>query len=76
MNLIALAIFIATGEHLDKTVQNPGSGTQIKEMDELLAWLKLSVDFIEDAVPDTTTEITRNQNDSNNEIFNFILDSE
>ena len=75
MNLIALVSIVATKEHLDKTVLNPGSGTWIKGQDKLLAQLKLSIKLMGDMELYATTDIIRNQDNSNKEIFDFTLDS-
>ena len=76
MNLITLAIIIATRDHLDKIVLNPGLGTWVKRRDNLLAQLKLSINLIEFVASDTVAEMIRNQDDSNNNIFDFSLDLE
>ena len=60
MNMIILFILIATAEYLDKTVLNLELRTQVKERDELLAWLKLSIKLIGDIEPDTAADMIRN----------------
>ena len=76
MNIIMLAAAIATREYLDKTVLNPGSGTWVKERDELLVQLKLSINLLEFAALSSIVEMIKNWDNSNNNIFDFSLDLE
>ena len=47
MNLIVLFTIFMIDTYLDKTIFNLESVIWIKEIDELLAWLKLSIDLLD-----------------------------
>ena len=76
MNPIVLFVTVVIEAYLDKTMLNPGSGIQIKGIDELSVQLKLSTDLLEIIKPNLPAEIIKNQEDKNNNIFIFLPDSE
>ena len=76
MQLVILAILVITENYIDKIVLNPGRGTQVKEIDtDLLTQLKVATVGIENPTPDLVTKLIQNQNNENNSMFNFAIES-
>ena len=48
----------------------------MKGRDELLVWIKKSVELIDKVLPSSAVEIIKNWDESKNEIFTFNPDSE
>ena len=76
INLIVLIILVIFKGYINKTVVNSGSGTQVKERDVLLVWVKKFIELIDKVPSGSAAEIIKNWDNCKNEIFTFNPDSE